>query len=1005
MVSLTIEQEELASFDFDRQLDIVSDAFEESWKLGKSPSVREYANLVEPRHQKRLLRELILIERECFDFFGDPPLALTASETNRNKAVTVPNGNLGIGSDSCDLPSHFDRFAITKLLGKGSHGVVYEAEDLQIRRRVAIKIAHKAGGDSSGNRAFACEAANASRVNHPSIVRVLDVGEFRGTHFMVSELIEGENLADFAKSQKLNDVDCANIVADIAAGVDSAHQFGVIHRDIKPSNIMIEFIGTMVSDEIKTAIPFSPDTFHVRILDFGIAKMVDRTTRRTSHGDIVGTPHYMSPEQASGDSAKVDSRSDIFSLGVVLYELLSGKLPFDGPELTVVTGIRDLKVPSIRSYRDDLPAGLEKIVHKCLERKPSHRYQSAAELEEDLRNWIAGKRLSFRRLQLQRFTVSAVLLILLAAVGAIGLKTPSESFVGTKSRGELAAKFISVSPGTNRNERMRHLEDWIETGDPRSLSDWTNHFDVDFATNALELDEANRLGLTEVQDHRMRIAELCLSRGTDCDSSDAKRFAMELMGPQSGQEAVWLQLLNRMSDQFVRELESMLRHDWDSRKRRVLFGMLKSKWEVSGDTEGLMRLLDAAQTEELSLIVPAVLHAAVLHAAESSDSLFRESLLTELDNAEPSPDAGLGTDESARWRAKLGLVAYGLADWERVDRVLSRATDPRSRSYFIYWFKQCELSIEPVVRRFKESKDEWLGTAAIECISSVHNQIVSESLRSECVELLSDAYQRHPTVGVHNAARKLLTAWGQSDLIQSADSQVEFKQIRIDRNWYLNSSGMQMNIVRGPVEFWYGMSSNGKRPGKMHLIDRSFAIADQLITEKEYAEFDPAKFPQPSNAKALGTTWLEAVRFCDWMNRKEGSSNVESLVTVDETYQRFTASETGYRLPSTWEWECSFRAGTRTRFRFGESEPELFAAFQGSIETREHEWTSTTYQLYENKTDHDLLRMHDLVLVKGGCLSIANTFLPLGETLLHCYDRKYPFGIRLSVTLPQSHLK
>jgi serine/threonine protein kinase len=1001
MISLAFDQNELLTFEFDRQLDIVSDAFEDNWKRGNSPSVREYAKLVEPRYQKRLLRELILIERECFDFFGDPPLASNSvPDTIKSDVSTITNKNFSIDKENegRDLPSHFDRFAITKLLGRGSHGVVYEAEDLQIRRRVAIKIAHTAGGDSCGNRAFACEAANASRVNHPSIVRVLDVGEFRGTHFMVSELIEGKNLAEFAKSQKLTDVDCAHIVADIAAGIESAHQFGVIHRDLKPSNIMIEFIGSTQPDEMKAVTPFSPDALHVRILDFGIAKMVDRTTRRTSEGDIVGTPHYMSPEQASGDSARVDSRSDIFSLGVVLFELLSGKVPFDGPELSVITGIRDLKAPSIRNYRDDLSVGLEKIVHKCLERKPSRRYQSAADLEADLRNWIDGKRLSFRRWQLKQWTVSAVLLVFLVPFVAMGLRLPSESMTNLELRGDRAAKLILVSADANRTARIQHLEDWIETGDPSSLLDWTNHFDVDVSTNAAELGKANHIGLTEIQNHRMRIAEICLTQGSNCDSSDAKRFAVELMGPRPEQEKIWLPLLNRMSDQFVRELESMLDHDWDTRKRRVLFGLLKRKWEMSGDTEGLMRLLDASQTEELSLIVPAV-----LHAAASSDSFFRKSLLTELDNTEPSSEAGLGTDQSSRWRAKLGLVAYGLEEWERVDRLLSRATDPRPRSYFIYWFRQCELSMEPFVRRFKEFKEEWLGTAAIECISSVRNQVVSETMRSKCVELLSDAYQSHPSVGVHNAARKLLIAWGMGSLVQLADCQVEFKQIRRDRNWYLNSSGMQMNIVRGPVEFWYGMPANGQQTGKIHRIGHSFAIADQLVSEKEYAEFDSAKFPHPTDAKVLGTTWVDAVRFCDWMSQKEGLSEAGSLGTVDETFQRYNVSDSGYRLPSTWEWECFFRDGTRTRFRFGESESELFATFQSSIETREHEWTSTTYKLHENEPDHNLLRMHDLVLAKGGRLSIANTFFPLGENLVHCFDRKYPFGFRLSVTLPQTH--
>jgi hypothetical protein len=428
--------------------------------------------------------------------------------------------------------------------------------------------------------------------------------------------------------------------------------------------------------------------------------------------------------------------------------------------------------------------------------------------------------------------------------------------------------------------------------------------------------------------------------------------------------------------------------------------VLKDKWELAGDTEGLTRLLGFAQTEELSLIVPAV-----LRVSRKPDSDFRTSLLTELDNTDPSPEAGLGTDQSSRWRAKLGLVAYGLGEWERVDRVLSRATDPRPRSYFVYWFRHCEFSIEPLVRRFAEFSDEWRATSAIECIVAVYNQIVSQSLRTECVELLSGAYENHPSARVHNAARKWLIACGHEGLVRAADRLSEFKQIRNDRNWYHNSSGMQMNIVRGPSEFWFGMPAKGKRPGKSHCIDHSFAIADQMITEKEFAEFDPARYTQPTDSIALDTTWFDAIRYCDWMNRKEGLSSPESLENVDETFQRFSLSESGYRLPSVWEWECYFRAGTRTSFLFGESGMELFPAFKDSIETHAVEWTSTTYKSYLNENDHDLVRMQSLILAKGGSVSITNSFLPLGENRLQTCNQKSSFGFRLAISFPTSNLR
>lgn len=532
-------------------------------------------------------------------------------------------------------------------------------------------------------------------------------------------------------------------------------------------------------------------------------------------------------------------------------------------------------------------------------------------------------------------------------------------------------------------------------GNPRFLSDWASNLDVDLATNVAELEEVSHVGLSEPQSHRIRLAELCLSRGIDCDTTDSKRFAVELMGLQSGQEKVWFQLLDRMSDRFVRELESTLGDDWDSRKRRVLFGLLKSKCEQSGDTEGLLRLLNSSLTEELSLIVPAL-----LRVSGSPDSQAHELIMTELDNSDTSPEAGLGTDQSSRWRAKLGLVAYGLEEWERVDRVVARATDPRSRSYFIYWFKYCEFSIEPLLHRFREFNDEWRATAAIGCIASMHNQIVSDRLRTQCVEMLSEAYQSHPSVGVHNDARKLLVAMGQVDVVQSADSRSEVQQIREDRNWYLNSQGIQMNVVRGPVEFWYGMPVEGKRPGRIHCLNHSFAISDQLVNEKEYAEFDPAMYPQPSDAKATGANWFEAVRYCDWMSLQEGLTSTKSLESEDEVYQRYAISEAGYRLPSTWEWECFFRDGTRTSFRFGESDAELFSTFRSTIETYESEWTSTTYRAFAKKTDPDLLQLQDLMIVKGGVVSITNTILPLGENRLHRADQRGHFGFRLAITLP-----
>lgn len=326
-------------------------------------------------HIRSEVDALILAYEESADFIERPAIEIDAA---------VVAGSLG-GALIGHTISHY---RILERLGEGGMGVVYLAQDTQLRRRIALKLLPvRFTIDAERAHRFEQEARAASALNHPNIVTIHETGQLDASHFIATEFIEGVTLREHLGAGRLTVDEALAVATQVASALTAAHAARIVHRDIKPENIMLRSDG------------------YVKVLDFGLAKLtlprtsaVDTDARTktpidTDPGTVMGTVNYMSPEQSRGQ--EVDARTDIWSLGVLLYEMLAGSTPFKGETPShVIVSILEKALPLPASA--DVPAELERIVGKALHKNREERYQTARELHRDLQNLKQDRELEAR---------------------------------------------------------------------------------------------------------------------------------------------------------------------------------------------------------------------------------------------------------------------------------------------------------------------------------------------------------------------------------------------------------------------------------------------------------------------------------------------------------------------------------------------------------------------------------------------------------------------------------
>ncbi len=414
------------------QIDQICDRFEATWKSGPRPRMEDYLDGVSEPTRTSLFQELLAVELEYRRAAGEQPAAADygprfpryAGEIDAVVSGKLPWGAAGVGDRHLSLRSlhivcphcrnpieirdditlaeivcpkcggtfglagddtaayetpggtrrrqKIGRFELVEQLGYGGFGAVWKAKDPQLDRIVAIKIPRRQLNREETQQ-FLREARTAAQLVHPNIVDVHEVGLEGDLVYIVSDFVEGLSLGDRLTGKRMTHHDAAALALKIAEVLHFAHEKGVVHRDLKPSNIMLDGAG------------------EPHLMDFGLARREMGEITMTTQGQIVGTPAYMSPEQARGEAHVADRRSDIYSLGVILFELLTGERPFRGNVRMLIKQVIEDEAPGARSLDARIPRDLETICARCLEKDPRRRYATAGELAADLRHHLAGE--------------------------------------------------------------------------------------------------------------------------------------------------------------------------------------------------------------------------------------------------------------------------------------------------------------------------------------------------------------------------------------------------------------------------------------------------------------------------------------------------------------------------------------------------------------------------------------------------------------------------------------
>jgi len=883
-----------------QQIDAICDRFEAAIKADASTRIEDFLEDLPEDHSHELLKALIDLEihhrpgatvsptdyRQRFGSAFDAVEAsmFVAEEPTvppQTAAARLQSTAAGVGGSV----QYFGEYELLQEIARGGMGVVYKARQSKLNRIVALKmiLAGNLAGDEEVER-FRNEAESAAALDHPGIGPVYEIGEHHGQHFFSMGFVDGPSLADRVKDGPLDQREAADIVRKVAEAVAYAHEHekGVIHRDLKPANVLLD--------------PHKEP----RVTDFGLAKQMKLDRDLTNEGAVMGTPAYMPPEQAEGEKKKIGPRSDIYSIGAILYCLLTGRPPFQSPrEIDILQQVTSLEPIAPSLLIPSVSKDLDTICLKCLEKSADKRYQAAAELAAELGRYLNGEPIQARPVsraeRLWRWCKRKPTQAGLIAVSILLLLTFS---IGGPLVGLRQSRLLQKQLQAEQ-ERLLAQADALRQATPAAAANILQQLDLGSKeiTTALHsrLQDAS---LFDLQRNRIRLAllpddadmyapiveflqstadslppdelllirEVLLEHAADQSADLQSRFTSGLsdanrrlrsacvLAGSSPQADFWPEYGEKVSRDLVKVLPSQLqayRQALRPIRQHLLPGLtdihlnadLSDQWRsFATQTLADYQSDDSEELFELLITAAAFQFEAIFKALRQHRALAIKYGRTTLAETYPADSDDVKKDRVAGRKANAAVMLLRFSDASHVWPLLQQNADPGTRSYFIHWFPARGGNPRQLIERLQTETDSGVQQALLLCLGEFEHGSLPAKARTSFLSHVLSLYETHPDAGIHGASRWLLQQWGQKAQLNALNTQLQ-TQKQPDRNqlWYVNRQRQTFSVVNA-TDFSIGSPSNeiGRLSNEVSgrcALNRQLAVCTTEVTRRQWRTF------------------------------------------------------------------------------------------------------------------------------------------------------------------------